>query len=169
MTKEALMQLREVHAIQGRDGCWDIDDYMLGFYNGLELALSIAENRACKYKQRPKAQPEQEPVCDKDPQGCWNVRCQLGNKCRNTSLQPREVVANWIMDKGFATGHGDSIVDLLDQLEWQIAEKEREAIAQMFEDAPALVEFAQNDKGGCLVCGFTPKHAAAVIRARGEA
>ena len=59
---EALKQLREVHAIQGRDGCWDIDDYMLGLYNGLELALSIVENRACKYKQRSKAQPEQEPV-----------------------------------------------------------------------------------------------------------
>jgi len=26
------------------------------------------------------------------------------------------------MNKGFATGHGDSIVDLLDQLEWQIAD-----------------------------------------------
>ena len=62
MTKEALTQLREVHAIQGRDGCWDIDDYMLGLYNGLELALSIVENRACKYKQRPKSQPEQELV-----------------------------------------------------------------------------------------------------------
>jgi len=34
----------------------------------------------------------------------------------------REVVANWIMDKGFATGHGDSVVDLLDQLQWQIAD-----------------------------------------------
>lgn len=31
------------------------------------------------------AQPEQEPVCDKDPQGCWSVRCQLGKKCKNTS------------------------------------------------------------------------------------
>ena len=62
MTKEALNQLREVHAIQGRDGCWDIDDYMLGLYNGLELALSIVENRAFKYKQRPKSQPEQELV-----------------------------------------------------------------------------------------------------------
>ena len=59
---EALKQLREVHAIQGRDGCWDIDDYMLGLYNGLELALSIAENRECRYKQRPKSQPEQEPL-----------------------------------------------------------------------------------------------------------
>ena len=36
--------------------------------------------------------------------------------------QEREVVAHWIMNKGFATGHGDSIVDLLDQLEWQIAD-----------------------------------------------
>ena len=62
MTKEALTQLREVHAIQGRDGCWDIDDYMLGLYNGLELALSIVENRECRYKQRPKSQPEQDPV-----------------------------------------------------------------------------------------------------------
>ena len=63
MTKDkALKQLREVHAVQGRDGCWDIDDYMLGMFNGLELALSIVENRACKYKQRPKSQPEQEPV-----------------------------------------------------------------------------------------------------------
>ena len=57
MTKdEALNQLREVHAIQGRDGCWDIDDYMLGLYNGLELALSIVENRECRYKNRPKPQ-----------------------------------------------------------------------------------------------------------------
>jgi hypothetical protein len=33
------------------------------------------------------AQPEQEPVCDKDPQGCWSVRCQLGKKCKNTPPQ----------------------------------------------------------------------------------
>ena len=31
--------------------------------------------------------PEHEPVCDKDPQGCWNVRCQLGKKCKNTPTQ----------------------------------------------------------------------------------
>lgn len=46
----------------------------------------------------------------------------------------REVVANWIMDRGFATGHGDAIVDLLDQLEWQIAEKEREACAAICDE-----------------------------------
>jgi hypothetical protein len=43
---------------------------------------------------------------------------------------------------------------------------EREAIAQMIEDAPALMEFAQNDQGGCLMCGFTPKLAAKTIRTR---
>ena len=48
-----------------------------------------------------------------------------------------------------------------------VAAHEREAIAQMFEDAPALVQFAQNDKGGCLICGFTPKLAMETIRARG--
>jgi hypothetical protein len=48
-------------------------------------------------------------------------------------------------------------------------EHEREAIAQMIEDAPPLMEFAQNDQGGCLMCGFTPKLAAQTIRARGQA
>jgi len=49
-----------------------------------------------------------------------------------------------------------------------IAAAEREAIAQMFEDAPPLVQFAQNDRGGCMVCGFTPKLAIDAIRARGN-
>ena len=49
------------------------------------------------------------------------------------------------------------------------ANAERQAIAQMIEDAPALMEFAQNEQGGCLMCGFTPKLAAKTIRARGQA
>jgi hypothetical protein len=46
---------------------------------------------------------------------------------------------------------------------------EREQIAQIIEDAPPLVKFAQNDQGGCMMCGFTPKLAAKTIRARGQA
>ena len=57
---------------------------------------------------------------------------------------------------------------LMTLVEMVVAE-EREACAKMIEDAPALVEFAQNDKGGCLMCGFTPKLAAEFIRARGQA
>jgi len=49
-----------------------------------------------------------------------------------------------------------------------VAAAEREAIVQMFEGAPALVQFVQNDKGGCLICGFTPKIAIETIRARGN-
>ena len=51
----------------------------------------------------------------------------------------------------------------------RVVAEEREGIAQMIEDAPALMEFAQNDQGGCLMCGFTPKLAAKTIRARGQA
>lgn len=48
-----------------------------------------------------------------------------------------------------------------------VAAQEREAIARMFEVAPALVQSAQNDNGGCLICGFTPKLVIEVIRKRG--
>ena len=51
----------------------------------------------------------------------------------------------------------------------QAVEKEREAIAKMFEYAPALVEFARNERGGCVMCGFTPEWVVASIRARGKA
>ena len=40
----------------------------------------------------------------------------------------REKLAAWMMRQGYATGHGDTIKDLLKELEWQIKEREREAI-----------------------------------------
>ena len=53
----------------------------------------------------------------------------------NRAIQTeREAVANWLMRKGFATGHGDTIVDMLDELEWQVAEREREACAKVCEE-----------------------------------
>ena len=33
---------------------------------------------------------EQEPVCDKDPMGCYSIRCQLGKVCKNTAPPKRE-------------------------------------------------------------------------------
>lgn len=38
----------------------------------------------------------------------------------------REKVAHWMMGRGYATGHGDTVEDLLKELEWQILERERE-------------------------------------------
>ena len=48
-------------------------------------------------------------------------------------MSDKEKVSQWMMDKGYATGHGDSVVDLLQELEWQVAEREREACAKVAE------------------------------------
>ena len=39
----------------------------------------------------------------------------------------REKVAAWMIARGYATGHGDTIEDLLQELDWQIREQERES------------------------------------------
>jgi hypothetical protein len=65
----------------------------------------------------------------------------------------RENLAAWMMSQGYATGHGDTIKDLLKELEWQIKEREREACAKVVEDYCG----AWNDEGYAL---------AAAIRAR---
>jgi hypothetical protein len=77
----------------------------------------------------------------------------------------RNKLAAWMMARGYATGHGDSIEDLLQELDWQIAENwtrgmvngveaEREACAKVCEDKNTLLAW--------------PTYAAA-IRARGQA
>jgi hypothetical protein len=35
----------------------------------------------------------------------------------------RNKVAQWMMTKGYATGHGDTVEDLLRELEWQVADR----------------------------------------------
>ena len=47
-------KLKEVHHQQAQNGTWDYDPYMLGLYNGLELALAIMENREPLYRELPK-------------------------------------------------------------------------------------------------------------------
>ena len=46
----------------------------------------------------------------------------------------KDEMIDWMMNKGFSTGHGESIKDLLDELEWQIAEREREACAKICDE-----------------------------------
>jgi len=43
----------------------------------------------------------------------------------------REKVAAWMIERSYATGHGDTTEDLLKELEWQIRESEREACAKL--------------------------------------
>lgn len=40
----------------------------------------------------------------------------------------REKVAQWMIQRSYATGHGDTIEDLLEEMEWQVRESERKAI-----------------------------------------
>jgi hypothetical protein len=49
-----------------------------------------------------------------------------------------------------------------------VAAAEREGVAEMFEASPELVRLAQNDQGGCIICGLNPKTEAKAIRARGD-
>ena len=42
-----------------------------------------------------------------------------------------EKVARRMIRNGYATGHGDTIEDLLDELEWHVAEREREACCKI--------------------------------------
>lgn len=80
----------------------------------------------------------------------------------------REKVAQWMMQKGYATGHGETTEDLLAELDWQIAESwtkslvkgvegEREACAKLMD------EMAAKDKLSNYY-----KVAANAIRARGK-
>ena len=70
----------------------------------------------------------------------------------------REKVAQWMMTKGYATGHGDSIEDLMKELEWQIRESEREACAKVCDVLSVHPKYASD----------ITKVAAQAIRARGN-
>ena len=48
-------------------------------------------------------------------------------------MSDKEKLAQWMMQQSYATGHGDTIEDLLQELDWQIREQEREACAKVVE------------------------------------
>lgn len=68
----------------------------------------------------------------------------------------RNKLAAWMMAQGYATGHGDTMEDLLSELDWQVKERvgaEREACAKVCEE---------------LHPGLATRRAAEIIRARGQ-
>ena len=73
----------------------------------------------------------------------------------------REKLAAWMIERGYATGHGDTVEDLLKELEWQIDERirnEREACAKVCDVLAVHPEYASD----------ITKVAAQAIRARGN-
>jgi hypothetical protein len=95
---------------------------------------------------------------------CWEG--QLEAFAALVAAAEREKVAAWMMARGYATGHGDTIEELLQELDWQIREQEREACATVCEGLgvhPALNVF-----NGGPEWYKHGKDCAAAIRARGN-
>ena len=76
----------------------------------------------------------------------------------------REKVAAWMRSKSYATGHGDTTEDLLKELEWQVAEREREACAKVCEEN----QFREIEDYSCEPYNAGCRSSATAIRARGE-
>jgi UDP-2,3-diacylglucosamine pyrophosphatase LpxH len=74
----------------------------------------------------------------------------------------KQKVVEYMNSRAFATGHGDTIEDLLKEMEWQVAEREREACAKLCEDGPLPKESTTLTHIPTLV------RCATAIRARGE-
>ena len=49
---------------------------------------------------------------------------------REGAAAERGRVAAWMIQRSYATGHGDTTEDLLKELEWQVRESEREAASE---------------------------------------
>ena len=78
-------------------------------------------------------------------------------------MSDKEKVAQWMIQKGYATGHGDTVEDLLKELEWQIAENWTNALVKGVEgEREACAKFVDHilrEGGGTY---------GDAIRARGE-
>jgi hypothetical protein len=70
----------------------------------------------------------------------------------------REEIAQWMIEHSYATGHGDGIEDLLKELEWQVAERERDGCAKWADLVAREIDNTNN----------TATYIASGIRARGE-
>ena len=89
---------------------------------------NIDEQRALDALMR-EAQPAQEPVCDKDPQGCWNVRCQLGKQCKNLAQPPSE----WAGIKAILDEYGLQAIDFVADFKAALAQPAQEPVGKVVE------------------------------------
>jgi len=111
--------------------------------------------------------------CFADPDGSLELLTpELTEFAALVAAAEREKVAHWMRSLGYATGHGDTIEDLLDHLGTQIAEgleaevqaavaAEREACAKVCEAEYEGYDWADREKDGAEAC-------AAAIRARSK-
>ena len=98
----------------------------------------------------------------------WDLREELERFAALVAAAEREKLAAWMMAQGYATGHGDTVEDLLKELEWQIEERiknEREACAKVCEE---LRDDWLRGLGRYEFMGEGADYCADAIRARGE-
>lgn len=50
---DTVARIRDIRDVQGEHGNWNLDPYMHGLYNGLEMALCIAEDRDPVFRGKP--------------------------------------------------------------------------------------------------------------------
>jgi hypothetical protein len=50
---EPVAKMKELLEVQGRDGNWNLDPYMQGMYNGMELMVALAERRDPVFRKAP--------------------------------------------------------------------------------------------------------------------
>jgi hypothetical protein len=58
----------------------------------------------------------------------------------------REKLVVWMMAQGYATGHGDTIEGLLEELRWQVRESEREACLTCYSTDDTAQDWADKIK-----------------------
>ena len=99
-----------------------------------------------------------------DDSGCWIFKDEgLLDFVFMVHKAEREKVAKWMIERGYATGHGDTIEELFKELEWQAVEREREACAKVCDE---LLEHTK--KLGNNDAMLTAISCAVAILARGE-
>jgi len=78
-----------------------------------------------------------------------NVEREWRDRMNSALKAEREKVAQWMISRGYATGHGDTIEDLLQELEWQIAENWTRALVNGVEgEREACAKECENQKIG---------------------
>jgi hypothetical protein len=76
---EPVAKMKELLEVQGRDGNWNLDPYMQGMYNGMELMVALAEGRDPVFRKAPEnwlsAQPQREwqGLTTAETKALWNA------------------------------------------------------------------------------------------------
>lgn len=56
ITNKDIKGIKDIVDLQGQNGNYDYDEYMLGLYNGMEMILSMIEKREPLFRKVPQSQ-----------------------------------------------------------------------------------------------------------------